>query len=144
MRSTKALRFFLAIIALTGIVAALALARPTAVRADAPKTTTQEIEKVLKRHESFDLDAPEAARQVRADGRLSLTTRDRQFDLELKPNDLRAQNYRAEEVVDGGKVRYVNMNALCRRLQLLPRDSSPRVNRLASVRDRIEIGRAHV
>ena len=111
MRSTKALRFFLAIIALTGIVAALALARPTAVRADAPKTTTQEIEKVLKRHESFDLDAPEAARQVRADGRLSLTTRDRQFDLELKPNDLRAQNYRAEEVVDGGKVRYVNMNA---------------------------------
>src|SRR2546422_66065 len=111
MRSTKALRLFLAIIALTGIVAALALARPTAVRADAPKTTTQEIEKVLKRHESFDLDAPEAARQVRADGRLSLTTRDRQFDLELKPNDLRAQNYRAEEVVDGGKVRYVNMNA---------------------------------
>ena len=110
MHSKKALRFFLAIIALTGIVATLALARTTAARAKAPKTTTQEIEKVLRRHESFDLDAPAAARQVRANGRLSLTTRDRQFDLELKSNDLRAQNYRAEEVVDGGAVRYVNMN----------------------------------
>ena len=43
-------------------------------------------------------------------GRLSLTTSEQHFDLELKPNDLRTANYRAEEVVDGGAVRYVAMD----------------------------------
>ena len=111
MSFAKSLRFLLITIVLTGIIATVFLSRAKATRAAASTAPVQEIQKLVRRHESLQLDAREAARQVRANGSLSLTTRDRRFDLELKPNDLRTPNYRAEEVVDGGAVRYVVMDA---------------------------------
>jgi hypothetical protein len=117
MRSSKAFRFVLAAILLTGIIATFAIARATrAGAATSPNqgSLIQEIEKILRRHESLQVDARDAAREVRASGSLSLTTRDYRFDLELKPNDLRTPNYRAEEVVEGGAVRYIAMDAAVR------------------------------
>ncbi|MCU1267228.1 MAG: hypothetical protein JWM21_3546 [Acidobacteria bacterium] len=108
MISAKALRYFLVIVFLSGMVAILGLFRTkTSTAAVVP---VQEIEKLVRRHESLQLDSHEAARQVRADGHLSLTTPAEHFDLELQSNDLRTSSYRAEEVVEGGAVRYVAMD----------------------------------
>lgn len=107
MHCQRPLRFVIAIIALTGFFTTL-----LAARAAAPKPDTvnqQQIERFLKRHESLKLEPLVASREVRETGRLLLATANRSFDLELTPNDLRAANYRAEEIVDGGGVRSVQM-----------------------------------
>jgi len=62
----------------------------------------QDIEQVLARHEDVTLDAQAAASRVRESGRLSVVTATHNFEIQLSPNDLRASNYRAEEVSDGG------------------------------------------
>jgi hypothetical protein len=110
MSFAKSFRFLLVTIVLTGIIATLALSRVRATKVVASATPVQEIEKLVRQHESLQLDARDAAHQVRAGGHLSLTTPEQHFDLELTPNDLRTANYRAEEVVDGGAVRYVAMD----------------------------------
>jgi Metallo-peptidase family M12/Reprolysin family propeptide/Domain of unknown function (DUF4214) len=61
----------------------------------------QDIEQVFTTHEDVTLDPQAAAERVRESGRLSLVTPTHDFELQLRPNDLRAANYRAEEVVDG-------------------------------------------
>jgi hypothetical protein len=106
MSFQKSLRLVVVLIALTGFLATLIKAGA------APKPAgnrLQGVEKFVRKHQSFELDAAVAARQVRESGRLLLATADRSFDLELTPNDLRAANYRAEEVVAGGGVRSVSM-----------------------------------
>jgi Metallo-peptidase family M12/Calx-beta domain/Domain of unknown function (DUF4214)/Reprolysin family propeptide len=107
MPSKKNLRLVVAVIALAGFFAMLVAGRGASKAAPGHQ---QQIEKFLKRHDSLKLDALGAARQARETGRLLLTTSDLTFDLELAPNDLRAQNYRAEEVTEGGVVRPVAMN----------------------------------
>src|SRR6266481_8307562 len=100
MPAKTTLRFVIAIIVLTGLFMIWLVAG-----AAAPKPSTvpqQQIEKLLKHHESLQLDPAEAGRQVRASGRLLLTTPTQSFELELTPHDLRAANYRAEEVRAGG------------------------------------------
>ncbi len=61
----------------------------------------QDIEQVFTRHEDVTLDPQAAAERVRESGRLSLVSPTHDFEIQLRPNDLRAPNYRAEEVVDG-------------------------------------------
>jgi hypothetical protein len=61
----------------------------------------QDIEQVFTNHEDVMLDPQAAAEQVQASGRLSLVSGAHDFEIQLRPNDLRAANYRAEEVVDG-------------------------------------------
>ena len=68
-----------------------------------------DIEQVLTGHEDVTLDAQAAAERVRESGRLSLVTPTHDFEIQLSPNDLRASNYRAEEVVEGGVTRVVPM-----------------------------------
>ena len=64
----------------------------------------QDIEQVFTRHEEVSIDPQAAADRVRETGRLSLVTPTHDFELQLRPNDLRAANYRAEEVgIDGVK-----------------------------------------
>ena len=64
----------------------------------------QDIEQVFTRHEDVTLDPQAAAERVRESGRLSLVTPTHDFEIQLRPNDLRAANYRAEEVgIDGVK-----------------------------------------
>src|ERR1700741_5277424 len=57
----------------------------------------QDIEQVFTKHEEIQLDARAVAQQVRESGRLSVVTPAHDFEIQLRPNDLRAVNYRAEE-----------------------------------------------
>ncbi|HEV2915112.1 MAG TPA: BACON domain-containing carbohydrate-binding protein [Pyrinomonadaceae bacterium] len=75
--------------------------RPQArTRRNAP--AQQDLKRVFRSYERMRLDTAEAARQIRQTGRLSINTELQSFELELEPHDLRAENYRAEETVDGG------------------------------------------
>jgi hypothetical protein len=69
----------------------------------------QDIEQVFARHEDLTIDPQAAADRVRETGRLSLVTASRDFEIQLRPNDLRAENYRAEEVDSDGVKRAVIM-----------------------------------
>jgi hypothetical protein len=107
MRFQKAFDFFLVCAAIGALLATLHISR-----AAAPKTASasqQAVSRVLKNHETLTVDSKQAAQSVRETGRLSLTTSTRRFDLELVQHDMRALNYRAEEVIDGGSVRNVEM-----------------------------------
>ena len=69
------------------------------------KRLKHDIEKSIKRYELVKLDTAETAAQVRRTGKLSLQTRSERYDLDLVPHDMRASNYRAEEVGTDGNVR---------------------------------------
>ncbi|HYO98789.1 MAG TPA: M12 family metallo-peptidase, partial [Pyrinomonadaceae bacterium] len=80
--------------------------------ADEQDVETRKLDKVLRRYDTLDLDAGQAAAQVRSDGRLTLhTAAAGTLEFELEPNDLRATNYRAEETRDGGEVRVLDADA---------------------------------
>ena len=81
-------------------------------RANAQSTRArlaQDLEQVFANHEDVTLDSQAIAARVRDTGRMSLKTRSNDFELQLKPNDLRAPNYRAEEVGPDGTSRPVEM-----------------------------------
>jgi hypothetical protein len=61
----------------------------------------RDLAQVFVKHEDVQLDPRAAAQRVKESGRLSLVTASRDFEIQLRPNDLRAPAYRAEEVVDG-------------------------------------------
>jgi hypothetical protein len=65
----------------------------------------QEIDSQLRHYDLITLDAPKVADQVRRTGQLSLSTSERTFELSLSPNDIRAVNYRAEEVTGNETIR---------------------------------------
>jgi hypothetical protein len=48
-------------------------------------------------HQTVKLDAATVAAQAHQRGRMTLASRDLSFDLDLKPHDLRALDYQAEE-----------------------------------------------
>jgi Metallo-peptidase family M12/Calx-beta domain/Reprolysin family propeptide len=70
----------------------------------------QDVEQVFTNHEDVRLDSQTVAQRVRESGRLSVQTPARDLEIVLAPNDLRAPNYRAEEVIDGGIVREIPMS----------------------------------
>jgi Metallo-peptidase family M12 len=72
----------------------------------------QDLEQVFANHEDITLDSQAIAARVRDTGRMSLKTRANDFELQLRPNDLRATNYRAEEVGADGISRPVEMAAV--------------------------------
>src|SRR3989442_7565753 len=61
----------------------------------------QDLQKVFTGHEELRIDPQQALEQVRSSGRLSIATLSHRFDLDLQLNDVRAPNYRAEDVVNG-------------------------------------------
>jgi hypothetical protein len=65
----------------------------------------QDLGHVFSNHEDVSLDPRIIAERVRTAGRISLATQFRTLDLELRPNDLRAPGYRAEEVGGDGITR---------------------------------------
>ena len=67
----------------------------------------QDVARVFTDHEAVRLDPELAAQRLRESGRLAVKTPARNFDLVLWPNDLRAPDYHAEEVIDGGIVREI-------------------------------------
>ena len=71
------------------------------------KRLTQDIQKSIKRYELVKLDTAELAAQVHRSGRLSFQTTNERYELNLVPHDMRARNYRAEEVGLDGNVHAV-------------------------------------
>src|SRR5438477_5744408 len=91
---------------LLALAALIAVAAPFHFsRVDAQNTRArfqQDLEQVFTQHEGLNIDPHAVAEQVRATGRVSLVTPAHDFEVQLRPNDLRAPNYRAEEIdVDG-------------------------------------------
>src|SRR3989442_12958685 len=71
----------------------------------------QDLAQVFTNHEDVQLDPHSAAAGVKRTGHLSVQTPAQDFEIALTRNDLRAPNYRAEEVIDGGVTRTVEMAA---------------------------------
>ena len=65
----------------------------------------QDIAQVFTSHEDLQLDPAAAAQRVRESGHLSLQTPAHDFEIELRPNDLRAPNYTAQAIGDDGVAR---------------------------------------
>ncbi|HKZ02443.1 MAG TPA: Calx-beta domain-containing protein [Pyrinomonadaceae bacterium] len=68
-------------------------------------TLQQELQRRFRKYEISQLDPAIVAQGVRQTGKVSIMTPSRTFELDLMQNDLRAPNYRAEEVTDGGFAR---------------------------------------
>ena len=98
---------------LLALAALIAFAAPFHVsRVDAQNTRArfqQDLEQVFTKHEDLNIDSHAVAEQVRTNGRVSLVTPAHDFELQLSPNDLRAPNYRAEEVDADGVTRATAM-----------------------------------
>lgn len=60
----------------------------------------------------MNIDSHAVAEQVRTNGRVSIVTSTHDFELQLSPNDLRAPNYRAEEVDADGVTRATEMGGV--------------------------------
>src|SRR5256885_8847060 len=101
---------------LLGVITLISLSRPgihaPAVDAQSGKARyQQDLAQVFTNHEDVQLDPHTAAEGVKRTGHLSVQTPAQDFELDLTLNDLRASNYRAEEVVDGAVTRAVEMPA---------------------------------
>lgn len=72
----------------------------------------QDLEQVFATHDDVTLDSQAIAARVRDTGRMSVKTRSNDFELQLRPNDVRASNYHAEEVGADGISRPVEMPAV--------------------------------
>src|SRR5437588_12452629 len=72
----------------------------------------QDLEQVFTNHEDLNIDPRALAEQVRTTGRVSLVTPAHDFEVQLRPNDLRAPNYRAEEVDADGITRTTAMSGV--------------------------------
>ena len=69
----------------------------TSIAASSSTKLNQDLALHFFRYQTIQLDAAAVAAQVRRTNKLSLSTSDTSFDLELTPHDLRAAGYRAEE-----------------------------------------------
>src|SRR2546423_12319127 len=98
---------------LLALAALIAVAGPFHFsRVDAQNTRArfqQDLEQVFTKHEDLNIDAHAVAERVRASGRVSLVTHAHDFEVQLHPNDLRAPDYRAEEVDADGVTRATAM-----------------------------------
>jgi hypothetical protein len=100
---------FLVALAVLAILAAPGFYSPSGAQSKKARFE-QDVEQVFTNHEDLRLDSQTVAQRVRESGRLSVQTPARDLEIVLSPNDLRAPNYRAEEVIDGGIVREVPMS----------------------------------
>ena len=69
----------------------------------------QDLAQVFTNHEDVQIDPHTAAEGVKRTGHLSVQSPAHDFEIDLTLNDLRAPNYRAEEVVDGAVTRAIEM-----------------------------------
>ncbi|HYG79927.1 MAG TPA: carboxypeptidase regulatory-like domain-containing protein [Pyrinomonadaceae bacterium] len=74
------------------------------------RTQDADLDRLVRRYERVNLDRAEAAQRVRVTGELSFETSAGTYELELEPNDLRADNYYAVEFGADGVERAVEMN----------------------------------
>jgi hypothetical protein len=86
--------------------------QPSNLPANATGPNVQEIQRQLRHYDLVTMDAERAADQVRRTGQLSISTSERTFEISLSPNDIRAINYRAEEMTENGTRRLEGVTAL--------------------------------
>jgi hypothetical protein len=67
-----------------------------------------DLDRLVRRYERVNLDRAQAVSRVRADGKLSFETPAGTYELELEPNDMRADNYYAVEIGADGAERQVS------------------------------------
>lgn len=72
----------------------------------------QDMRRVFTAREELSIDPRAIGEQLRSTGRISLVTRVHNFELALRPNDLRAANYHAEEVGPDGTTHPITMSAV--------------------------------
>jgi hypothetical protein len=78
----------------------------------ARQSQESQIDQILKHYRQIEMDLPAVARRVRTAGELTLSTEDGTFNIILTPHDVRAPQYRAEEVVGNGFRRAVVPEAI--------------------------------
>jgi len=100
-----------AVLCLTGALV-ISLYDLPAASSQTQKRFKHDLETVVRDYELLELDPARVLEQVRRTGELSLTSSEGAFHLVLTPHDMRAENYRAEEVLDGGVVRAVAPGAV--------------------------------
>src|SRR5260370_1705315 len=110
------IRFTIVVSLLLGLITLASLGGPgihvPAVDAQSGKARyQQDLAQVFTNHEDVQLDPYTAAERVKRTGHLSVQTPAQDFEIDLSLNDLRASNYRAEEVVDRGVTHEVEMPA---------------------------------
>src|SRR5438128_295894 len=110
------LRFRTCGVLLLALAALIAVAAPFHVSHVGAQNTRarfqQDLEQVFTNHEDLNIDPHALAEQVRTTGRVSLVTPAHDFEVQLRPNDLRAPNYRAEEVDADGVTRATAMSGV--------------------------------
>ena len=72
----------------------------------------KDLSRLVRKHEIISLSPSQASRGVRSTGHLSLPTSEQTFELDLRLNDMRAKNYKAEETDADGLRRAVESPAV--------------------------------
>ena len=80
--------------------------------AGSAQTPGNVLSRYLKRYRRIEMDAGAVAKRVHESGELTLPTEDGVFNIVLEPHDIRAPQYKAEEVVAGGAIRTVIPDAI--------------------------------
>src|SRR6185503_14082248 len=106
MRDSVKLKFHFRLLLLIGILTILTgpVLFPSRTGAQSDRTLfKRDLGMFFVQHENLRLNTAAMAQQVRNSGHLSLSTPAYSFELELVPHDMRASNYRAENVDDSGR-----------------------------------------
>jgi len=96
---------------LAGLIVAIVISEKSSSAATAT-TLQKELQQRFRKYEIAHVNTEATANGVRQAGKLSIATPSRVFEIQLVQNDLRAPNYRAEEVIDGGSVRALPANPI--------------------------------
>ncbi|MDT7806747.1 MAG: hypothetical protein QOJ70_560 [Acidobacteriota bacterium] len=86
-------------------IACAALFSPTGSSRVKGADFKQEVSRALNRYDRLTLDPVDIEQRVRQTGRLTLNTSAGTLELQLAPHDMRADDYRAIEVLEGGETR---------------------------------------
>ncbi|HEV7892779.1 MAG TPA: Calx-beta domain-containing protein [Pyrinomonadaceae bacterium] len=97
-------RYSLLILFVCTVVACAALFAPTGRVQTKDSNFHQQISRSLRSYDELRMSPADTELTVRQTGRLTLETSAGTFDIRLVPNDVRAPNYRAIAVKDGGEI----------------------------------------
>src|SRR5690242_17761896 len=106
MRIPKRLRIMAATLLALGLTALVLWGHARYTRVEAQNVQArfqQDLAQLVTSHADMRIDPRGRSERVRQCGRLSVVTQTQVFEIQLRPNDLRAANYRAEEAGAGGR-----------------------------------------
>jgi hypothetical protein len=109
IRSAPAIYVFVLLVLVTVAISALAVYSPHAGAQNTRQQIQQDLGQVFTGHEDLQIDPALMAQLAQGSGRITLATPSRNFELQLRPNDLRSAAYHAEETGPGGITHSVAM-----------------------------------